>query len=476
MYFSNTVDNTSKVHNNQNSNPNVEVSLDQSGIGCERINSLKLYIPNKIDIDEILEENPPTFKFHKDHFVYILHSIISLSSKKRDEIDKYNGFVPLNAQILQKRNHEYKKYLKYLLYRGVILCDGNYIPKEKSRGYKIADEYQSEIKPVEITKWTLIKSIIHKSSHNKQLTESLPYLKKWFNPKLTVDIISAKKYLKSECRKEKRCESTSENADIRYNARLYPVLKIHEKDYIFKVDNSGDRLHTNISQTKSELRKFIKYDDKKLCAVDITNSQPYMTTALLNKEVFIKNNIQDKIINPNVNKSPIMLVDLIADVENKPDVIEYKKMVASGKFYEEFGKMLIDEKIIEVEKDMNVRKIAKDITFVTLFSPNTSISYQDSMKVFKSKFPNVYRVFKFIKKGRKKHNSLAISLQRLEAELVLHKACKIINRLRPNIPLFTLHDSIITTEDNVRFVRNILYRVLKKQIGTPPKLKIEKWE
>lgn len=479
MLFLNGVSSTSNAHNNiSNGNPSNEVVLDQSGSGYERINSLTLYIPSKIDIDDILQKDPPNFNFNRDHFVYILHLIVALASRKRDAIEKYNGFTILNAQLLQKRNHEYKKYLKYLIDKGIIICDNLYVLEEKSKGYKISNEHQSEIKPVTITKWTLIKSIVYNKEYNYELTEDLSFLKNWFNPSLKIDMDSALMYLETEYNKEKFIKSKSENAEIRYNARLFPVLKIHNQDYNFHVDNKGYRLHTNISQTKSELRKFFSYEGKKLCAVDIKNSQPFLSISLLDSNIFLKNNMQDKIINSNLtshNNYPIMLVNFIKEIEDKPDVIEFRKMVESGKFYEEFGRILIDEKIIEVDNNNNLRKIAKDITFTTFFSSNKAVYYKESVQVFKAKFPNVYKIFSFIKKGRKKHNTLAVALQRLEAELVLSKTCKIINITRPNIPIWTLHDSIITTEENIEFVQLILFKVLKRQLGVAPQLKIEPW-
>jgi len=81
-----------------------------------------------------------------------------------------------------------------------------------------------------------------------------------------------------------------------------------------------------------------------------------------------------------------------------------------------------------------------------------------------------------IKYGKGHHNTLPILLQRFEANLVLHKACKIISENRQEIPILTLHDSIITTEENVNYVYNILKNVLTDAIGLPPELKVERWD
>ena len=86
----------------------------------------------------------------------------------------------------------------------------------------------------------------------------------------------------------------------------------------------------------------------------------------------------------------------------------------------------------------------------------------------------MYKVIKYVKESH--HPALAVVLQNLEADLILHKVCKIISEERPDVLTYTLHDSIITTEDNVDYVQGIMTKVLKKSIGVAPTLKVEKWE
>jgi hypothetical protein len=94
--------------------------------------------------------------------------------------------------------------------------------------------------------------------------------------------------------------------------------------------------------------------------------------------------------------------------------------------------------------------------------------------LFKKTFPTVYKIISKIKKER--HATLAIILQRLESELFLQKCCKIIYEERPDIPIFTLHDSIITTKENIEYVKSIIEKVLLEHINAKPHLKVERWE
>lgn len=81
-----------------------------------------------------------------------------------------------------------------------------------------------------------------------------------------------------------------------------------------------------------------------------------------------------------------------------------------------------------------------------------------------------------LKSGKGTHRTLACVLQNFEANLILHIACKKISKLNPDIPLFTLHDSIITIPRYQTLVEHIMNETLSNGVGFPPVLKVERWE
>lgn len=478
MNFNSIVESVSNLHSNQVDSPSQDTGL-VSKDGYKIISSLTLYVPRNIDIDRLLFENPPDFNYDRDYFVYILHLITSIPAGKRDIIDANHGFIPINRKFLQNRIHGYKKYIDYLSRAGVIVEHRQYIPSKFSMGLKFSEVCSSRVAPVTITKWTLIKNIVYLNRYyNEDLTEDLSYLKSWFDIKLEIDFDNGVRFL-NELSQQENDSGNTENLLLRYNCRLLPFLKLKNGEYPFYVDNTGFRLHTNLTQMLSGLRKFIKHDGKILCAIDISNSQPFLAISLLDDEIFIRNNLSDKIINPklisNINY-PIMLVEKIRRIKNAPDVILYKRYVSSGRFYENFGRILVENGLIENASDSILRAKAKEITFSSIYSPNTSIGYNESIKLFKRQFPNVFEIFKTIKQGQNNHRAFSICLQRLEAELVLHKICKRISEERPDVVIFSIHDSIITTEDNVEYVKSVMYNVLEENIGASPTFKVERWE
>ncbi|MCA6068730.1 hypothetical protein JI747_016300 [Chryseobacterium sp. RG1] len=452
---------------------------------------LSLYIPQNFDIDKLVKDNPPTFKYHRDYFIYLIHLITDIPIRNKDENMFY---VPFYSSLIQRRVREYRKYLDYLVSNNVLIENRQYIVGSKSRGFRFHINYQTEIKHIYITKRPLIKSIlkfIHldKFDNNEIIIENneeLSYLLKWFNGKLDIDFASAKNYLQHLYEIEKRSHNifTSDkpcNAMGRYNSRYMVLLKLKRQEFLHTIDSTAGRLHTILTQLKGDLRQFVTYDGKPLVAVDITNSQPYLSTVLFNEEKFKENNIlstvklYNKSYHSNNNKQNFLPYYVSKNVKNaykSESTNHYIDIVKSGQLYEEFGKILLSKGIITDEEP--VRTQAKTIIFSSIFSPNQSIAYNQSMVIFKDSFPDVYEIYRQIKQGQ--HRTLACLLQNVEAKLVLHTACKIIAENEPEIPIFTLHDSIITTSGNEQYVFKVLYDVLLNGIGIPPTLKFERWE
>ena len=473
--------------------PDENATLDNVN---EKSKSYTCFIPENLDLDSLIRDNPPFIpKFQLDYLVYMAGLLIEIPLNNKD-IDM--DFIPINSKLVQRRVRDYRKYLDYLVSYEVILEDRQYINGAKSRGFKFTEKFQVKTKPVQLTKKTLIKSLNEfkdvnysscdvgsyssssKSSKLINQKSDLSYITNWLNSKLTIDYPKAEAYL-LKLKEIEDSDPEIKNANERFILRHATLLKFHRGIFLPSEDSTAGRLHSALTQIKGDLRSFISYDRKKLAAIDIVNSQPYLAITLLNPIKFEENNITNEIItiNPKLNfqSYPIMLVKRVKEVSNTDNVKLFIETVSSGRFYEEFGLILKERKVIDEDLDEDTtRKIAKEITFSTFFSPNTAIAYREVVKIFRDVFPSVFEVFKLIKFGKGKHNTLAILLQNLEAKLVLHRACKIISEERPEIPIFTLHDSIITTIGNEEYVHNVLKDVLTDAIGIAPKLKVERWE
>ncbi|MDQ7917201.1 hypothetical protein RBU60_06410 [Mesonia sp. MT50] len=453
-----------------------------------------VYIPKNLDIDELVERYPPNInRFNKDKLAYVVSLIYSIPMRLKDyDFQLQDGYTPINSVILKTRVREYKEYLIYLVRVGVLEKRSlfKYQAGLTSSGYRFTLRYNKDIRKYIITWKRLIKAICKRKRTSKEVfvpitANTMDYLEKWWNDDLEFDYLGAKKWLFNLYLEER--ENEIPHCERKYYSRKIIIEKFKDRDYILHQDSTSGRVHTILTQLKGELRQFIKYKGEPLMAIDIKNSQPYLSLSILNPTKYKDNGIRDKIYKYNNEASSTIMLALCNYPNYDTDDIKvFTELVANGRFYEAFGDQLQKKQLIDEPCPSKRRKKAKQIMFSSMFGHNNEkckvidpetkkVRYfpNEGMILFKEQFPSVHHIFKIIKKN--KHNALACILQNLEAEIVLHKACKIITDIRPEAPLFTLHDSIITTEENVHYVKEVLSKVLFEAIGVAPAIKIEHW-
>jgi hypothetical protein len=464
---------------------------------------LPLYIPNNVELDNLLSRYPIHVPNARDKLVYLLNQIHVVPAFSGDDEELNNGFTILYSPYLQTVVDEYAELISWLIHRGIIEIE-THLGGVRSKGYRFTLKYRTKVEKVYITTWTLIRRIIEGKKNQKSKSHLLPinlhnvstaelsqvdlgysvlaksrllYITKWLDDKLTLDTDSAFQFLD-----ERLDESIRLKLD-RFPMRKYNMAKIVVESFATKrdnvtVDDTAGRLHTVLTRLNSPLRGLLKYDGKFLASADIKNSQPVLSLSLLDYNLFLKNKMKERIeiYNREYYNSDyyIMLGDLIKRNSNNSDTIKYKELVLSGSLYTEFGKQLQQLKIINRDIDEgNLRLIAKKGLLKSLFNSNQAISREKIQWAFKQVFPSVYEIFEFVK--RHNYKTLACILQNLEAEIVLHKACFELGLNYPNIPLYTIHDSIATTEDNIKVVKEVLSKHLKEALDHPVKLETEYW-
>lgn len=130
---------------------------------------------------------------------------------------------------------------------------------------------------------------------NKAELDKIPYITKWFNEKLTMDIDGAhnftelhKSKLKKSNKSKKKAENIENRVNVRYNTSLNSARKIINGDFGLTRTGKDNRLHSTVASMKKELRPFLSYDGKPLVGVDVKSSQPYLFTQLLKPEFYEK--------------------------------------------------------------------------------------------------------------------------------------------------------------------------------------------
>jgi len=439
-----------------------------------------VYIPRRLDIDKLLKEYPPSIKaFSLDKLQYIIslpNEIPAYSERARDL--NLNGYVPINIQKL--RGHgipNATEYIEYLLTAGVFITDNHYIPGKKSRGYKVSDKYNDKVKEVTIK----AKSMVTPAQSLE--VKKLDYLHKWYNESLTIDYDCAVNMLGEEL-KDQGGEDYG-IALLKHNSQYINVAGIHHHQNRFKVDQTGLRLHTHITTLNSKFRRLVRYDGLELVSLDIKNSQPYLFTWMLHPGYYQSGDLikrPPKVIsvynlnNTRVNTTnTIMMRELEVGADNQ-DVVTFTKLVESGRLYE----YLSIPFTAEVDPKYKDRGATKEAVFRCLFAPNGS-NFPERV-VFDSEFPTVAKICRHLRRGKPKgitvegvYKLLPIQLQRLESWLVLRVICPKLARMYPEMPMFTIHDSIAVPVGYEYAVHEVMEEELTSYVGIKPTIKMEVW-
>ena len=349
------------------------------------------------------------------------------------------------------------------------------------------------------------------------------------------------------------------------HANLYQSIdRIRRGDHCFTVDDSGHRLHTVLTNLKSDLRHALAYQGQSLVSIDLSSSQIYLSVRLIEPSFYEEKPLNVRIVLQDLAPNVQSLVEpLIEDIQHllaanpaslSPAIVQpqagrkmlnaegliqrdldfiaeldslwrapiepittptddttatgdslpmYEKgsfsymyesgneavkvvcgrkedndwqllieKVKQGTFYE----FLLQETVKATGKTKLTRELMKKTVFTVFFSENetTSRLMQKRKEIFRNLFPNVMRLFELIKSQQ--HRTLALLLQNIESEIFLNRIARRIAQERPDLPIFTIHDSIVTTVGNETCVEVIIREELEKAIGIRPFLKREYWQ
>ncbi len=179
------------------------------------------------------------------------------------------------------------------------------------------------------------------------------------------------------------------------------------------------RVYHPVACMPSRLRDELRFDGQLLTCIDITSSQPYFLGLLFG----------DRLVERGLDRR---------------EVHDYLELVRGGEFYEWFMQQLG----IAVEH----RKEFKGILFRDLFFGKHCWA-TEVYKVFFSRFPSLGRC---INEFHRSTESLAMKLQRMEAEKIYGKVLPSLQAAFPSIPIVTIHDAILVPSPTARAAENII--------------------
>lgn len=458
------------------------------------INNINVWLPKKLNRDliqslNIYNEslNSNELKLSKAKASYLVNLPIYLRSRNKD--NEYNGgWMPICSDIL-KNIKNYSKYLNYLIENEFLEkhCSNYSTGNHKCNRYRIHSKYSKHllVHYKEDVHGNFIRSI-NKAKRQRRLSavESCCHLTKWLIPeKFSLDYFSAEEYIKSEY---------SANSDInKRNFRLIYIDEIQENLWTYSRCGKDNRLHSNLTRLPKDLRKFLTYNGENLFSVDVSNSQPFILSIIIKG---IRDNIDNEdidIIESNNKYRDIVIkyTPIMSDhFDNKLICIEIERffsLMSDGSFYNVFADYLYEDNVISFFKDgtvsynsgnnvkkyINKREASKNIFLKALYSSKNS--HENIIKTFKNHFPHIFEMIQIFKTDNK--SEFPIMIQNVEADCILDFCTKKLSVKYPYMPLFTIHDSIITTELYSDVLKEEFEKLTKIYFGTKPNLKSEHW-
>lgn len=422
-------------------------------------------------------------KLKLDVAVYFISLMISLPTFYRGDKGA-DSFARLSSKKMRKLNYNYSDYLKFLLKYGYVEKKNYSTDKKTCNAYRIKDDYLGEeVVSYELTDKFLLNKFNEFGQTQYQVekmeiaTLLRPHLVGSFHDLLSIDSKEAYNEIVDFRRSD----------PYKYLSGSQLLKEWHKKEWNYSIKSETDnRLHTTLTRTNRVLRKYINYNGESLGAADIKTSQPYFLLAIL-KGIIEK----DKIYLQRIGALDIIEDELINGLFELDICIENARQFADFILNHDLYEELIDLIPIKYEdgkpfrmvwpnSEIGVPKVPKFydserdlIKEVVLEVLNGSVkSKKTEVVAFKKLFPCVDKILKCLDEGGVQVCRL---LSHVEAYCLLDVVAMHISEEYKEIPLFSIHDSLITTQKHLEVLAEETVCALEQLTGLKPNLKIEYW-
>ncbi|MDB0602199.1 hypothetical protein PL373_13775 [Tenacibaculum maritimum] len=382
----------------------------------------------KIKVEEHNKNTKNEVKLNLGIAAYFLNLPEYIGSANKDKYE--DGWIPICSEVYKNIKNS-SKYFKFLVDIGFFkVHPKNYSTITKTcRRYRLGERYSKQVikfQAISVNNQFYSKRLIELNDRKERARKKTNHLTKWLDKShlFSIEYNKAKKHINkvfsNQTRKKKNRTITLdclENEIVRYSR-----------------EGKDNRLHSVLTSLPKDLRPFVKYNNKRLASIDITNSQPYIFAIILER---LKNKDVEGIFKDYLcenNKDITIMFDL---VKNSNRVNEFINEVISGSFYYSFGDKLYKEGFLmtnlndeyfftyfknskensglRIRKFKNRREAAKKVIMRILFC---SKSYNDRpMQIFNKYYPEINIILQNLKTSNK--SDFPVLLQNIESDFVL---------------------------------------------------------
>ena len=410
------------------------------------------YAPKNLKLETIL---PPQYQKYIEEAYYFISQIIKTRTCWQLNDNLYSQ---LRTRLLKRcmTNH-YKGIIRSLEKLGIVEIEknasGNEIYQEgkRAKGYKLAAKFMHGNEMREYTTYAIKKRIgAIRNGQVKNFTDVHTYLKEWLF-KLDINFIAATKHAKQLDRFNKEIQN--------YDINEMAVRMLYDKQSDFTVCEYG-RIHTVCTRLIKELRQYLKFNGEYLVNVDINNSQP-LFLALSIRRFYSQLSTSSIFTTPST--SPPNMCTFTGMEE---DVKKFIEICLNGTIYEELMKLMngFGKKYTGTRKEMK-KKLFKDVFYGKNQKDNKL------KKIFLDNFPHVLEYIETTK--NKNYKVLSHIMQREESKFMITNVCTRLMNEHPDIPIITIHDSIMTVPGAVETVKNVMTEEFIKLGVSKPAMTVE---
>lgn len=345
-------------------------------------------------------------------YSYVLSYIYQKQIRYREELGSSLNSHKI-ADRLSLTNKDFHKIMKFFIDNNIIYKTENYSAGYISNRYKINETYLKN-------KW-LFDELYSNNVIKKIIVEE----KKQNLMPNTEFFQTYEKFLKE--------------IDI----KLYKISDNSFEDKFFLQPRAENRVYHQISTLKSEYRKYLSWDGKKLFQIDLVASQMF----------FIG----------------MSYLSYTKDVIYPDDINKYIQLCKNGLIYE----AIAAEANFNLTKD-NRSKFKKDVFASIVFNQHTSMLKKDNKLAiaFNNLFPTMFQ-FIYLSKEKIGNSQFSINVQATEWNMIQNILASCYSK---GIKAINIHDSIVFTDkDKVQDILNIFETEFVKKYNTLPATKFSKF-
>ncbi|WP_417371467.1 hypothetical protein [Gelidibacter japonicus] len=451
-------------------------------------------------LEKLVEENNKIhtkgkYKLKLDVAVFFIDYIQMQTIKRKDKLE--NGYVRLKAKYLSEYHKNYATYINFLIKEDFIKRIPYDLIKKKCHGFKIILPMSEKgikrnimkYSPLDFTFNKKVMGNPHYLKAKKRADRKCSHLTKWLNSEsISFNYEGALEYIHS--------------LDINDNKlfkKRYCIEAFKEGQIHYSRSGKDDRLHSNLTNMPSDLRRFVSHKNENLISLDLKSSQPFLLAGILNLCLLEDYARLERIIEMLYKDIGDILSDVVSVTIPKTSdwcvnkgVRAFINLVLNediyvhigSKFSEKFLKSISNnngfrDKIFNKNKN---RKVFCYFDTIRDFSKKAMLEYlYCSTESPEKRYSEIRRIFpdavnEFVDEMKAiNKNDFPIILQNIEAHLFLDEITREIALERPSLFIATIHDSIIVPEGNEEYVERKMIEKLTSTFGIVPTIKQECW-